>query len=589
MLSRTKYRFVAAVSGLVLCLASMASAEAPICLIKGGNTSAPTGTKCTTEKTAYNGTKTLITYDDGCSAPKAVDIMFQQEPGSASAVGGFQAALTYSTSEMSNPTCTLDPEGFFKDEAGLECPGTYQGTTPYVFGGKANISGDLWPAGNPNFILMRVSFGSFSIAEGATGTVSNFTSSAAKMPKVLDPGSSEIQTGRIDADVICTAPPFFVKQPTAISMTQDNINCGEDLTGTCDIEVKVTVPAMASGCENGTGSTVSCSTALPDGPGCTARTVTVTRTAPSAGAVGTADCGSGTTCTITDAGQSISSTPTAFNYSAVANCTGGAALAKSAFAGTPTNFACGEVPQITASVSTTSPLQGMPIKIVGTVTDGDTDTDGASALPTSVTLYYVSGTGAVKTVTASVTVSGTSGSFQVEIPGTDVVENQNIYWGVGTADATMGIEVFDPATFDKTDPITTAGTEHTILGTDIKVGTALEFAPGWLPYPNQMPFRAGGNQRLVIGFKINEISAVTMRIYTTDGTLIRQIENSSTDPETANNVCNWEKGCSWDGTTYTGKQLASNGLYIINIYAIGTGTNFANQTINYTKGIVVMK
>jgi hypothetical protein len=512
--------------------------------------------------------------------------MFQQESGSASAVGGFQASLTYNSSEMSNPTCTLDPEGFFKDEAGLECPGTYQGTTPYAFGGKANISGDLWPAGNPNFILMSVSFGTFSIAEGATGTVSHFTSSAAKMPKVLDPGSSEIHTSLDNADVICTAPPFFVKQPTAISMTQDNINCGGDpITGTCDVDVTVTVPAMASGCEDGTGATVSCSTALPDGPGCTARTVTVTRTVPSAGAVGTADCGSGTTCTITDAGQSISSTPTAFNYSAVANCTGGAALAKSAFAGTAKNFACGEVPEITASVTTTSPLQGMSIKIQGTVTDGDTATDGASALPTSVTLYYVSGTGAVKTVTASVTVSGTSGSFQVEIPGTDVVENQNIYWGVGTTDSTMGIEVYSPATFDKTDP-TTTGTA--IDGTTIKVGTALEFAPGWLPFPNQMPFRAGGNQRLVIGFKINE-TAVTMRIYTTDGNLIRQIENSSTDPETANNVCNWEKGCSWDGTTYTGKQLASNGLYIINIYAIGTGSNFANQTINYTKGIVVMK
>lgn len=587
MLSRTKYGFFVAVSGLVLCLASMASAEAPICLIKGGNTSAPTGTHCTSEKTAYNGTKTLIKYEDGCSAPKAVDIMFQQEPGSASAVGGFQAALTYSASEMSNPTCTLDPEGFFKDEAGLECPGTYQGTTPYVFGGKANISGDLWPAGNPNFILMRVSFGAFSIAEGATGTVSHFTSSGAKMPKVLDPGSSEIQTGRIDADVICTAPPFFVKQPTGITLTQKNVNCGGDpISGTCDIEVKVTVPAMASGCENGTGSTVSCSTALPDGPGCTARTVTVTRTAPSAAAVGTADCGSGTTCTITDSGLAISSTPTAFNYSAVANCTGGAALAKSAFAGTATSFACGEVPQITASVSTTSPLQGLPITITGTVTDGDTAKDGASALPSSVTVYYVTGSGAVKTVTAAVTVTGNTGTFSVQIPGTDVIEKTDIFWGVGTTDKTMGIEVFSPATFDKTNP---AATGTKIDGSTIKVGTALEFAPGWLPYPNQMPFRAGGNQRLVIGFKINEIAAVTMRIYTTDGTLIRQIENSSTDPETANNVCNWERGCSWDGTTYTGKQLASNGLYIINIYAIGTGSNFANQTINYTKGIVVMK
>jgi hypothetical protein len=129
-----------------------------------------------------------------------------------------------------------------------------------------------------------------------------------------------------------------------------------------------------------------------------------------------------------------------------------------------------------------------------------------------------------------------------------------------------------------------------IDGDTIKKGTHLAFTTGKEPYPNQMPFRAGPNQRLLIDFAFNEIALITMRIYSVDGTLIRQIDSSTETPANTDNVCNWEKGCSWDGTTYLGgTNFAANGLYIVNLYAIGTGAAFGGQTINYTKGIVVMK
>jgi hypothetical protein len=294
----------------------------------------------------------------------------------------------------------------------------------------------------------------------------------------------------------------------------------------------------------------------------------------------------GTACTTTDAGVTVGIAPTTYQYAGVTNCVGGSALPETAYQEAGGAHACGSLPQIaSAAVEGVSFLQGQPITIKGTVTDDDTAKDGASALPTSVTLYYMSGSDTEwKTVTGTVTASGTTGSFTIQIPGEAVNEKQDIKWAVGVTDVTLGVAVDYPAGAVADDTLASS-----IDGNGILVGTALDFVQGKSPYPNQMPFRAGGNQRLVIGFKVNEIAAVTMRLYTPQGTLIRQIENSTSDPQDANNVCNWEKGCSWDGTTYKGTQLASNGLYIVNIYAVGTGANFGNQTINYTKGIVVMK
>ena len=131
---------------------------------------------------------------------------------------------------------------------------------------------------------------------------------------------------------------------------------------------------------------------------------------------------------------------------------------------------------------------------------------------------------------------------------------------------------------------------------ELCAGTRCAFVPGSEPYPNQFPFRAGGNQVLKIWFQINDVATVQTRIYSLDGMLVRHLDDSSDSLDTCSasapekcNQCNSEEGCVWDGTTYEGgSHFVSNGMYIVNIHAT-CHEAFPGGTIDYTKGIVVMK
>jgi len=82
---------------------------------------------------------------------------------------------------------------------------------------------------------------------------------------------------------------------------------------------------------------------------------------------------------------------------------------------------------------------------------------------------------------------------------------------------------------------------------------------------------------------------VTTRIYSADGTLVRQIEKQLPDSEANDNVCSWRKVVHGTAQLPGRQQLHSQRLYIVNISAMGTGQSFGGQSLSYTKGVVVMK
>ena len=575
-------------AGLMLGISIVAHAGTkPVCILKHDSSDISSGTPCTTAKNAHDGTNTLVNFDSGCTGGTySVNVVFEQESGAAETLVSFQTSVEYDSSELVTPTCTVDPEDYFSDElVSPECPATYETTRTYVYGAQANMFGDNWPDGDPNFRLMQIDFASLGITEGATGTLEFFGEVPSQVTRVTN-ADETINDENMNAEVICSTPPKKVKAPTGVSVTSTPQSGCTPTSGTADVTISYTAPTKV----------IDMGTSAEETPpsGC-AIGVKVNETSPTSAVIssGTTASSVSTTCTI-DGGT------TTYSYEVIGTCTGGGANDSDAVAATLSGgCVCGEKPVITSvkvnGVDYSSDpknygvFQGSDITFTGTVTDADTTLTELEA-----TLYYETaasasrsrGLAAATEVTADV---DSSGGFTLKLPGSAVSEDAAIYWAVGVEDPVLKTSVYKP---DDADPTSLDTTGSSIPTTAIQVGTYLWFAQGKEPYPNQYPFRAGG-QRLVVGFQINEASAVTMRIYSPDGTLVRQIEDSTQDPESNDNVCNYAKGCSWDGTTYLGgNNYVANGLYIVNIYAIGKGgdgTSFGGQTINYTKGIVVMK
>jgi len=167
------------------------------------------GTPCTDAVNAYDGQHSLIRFDS-CSGPQTVKVVFQQDPAHTSYVAGFQVGIKYDSNIFQDPACTLDPDGFFTDVAGVECPGVLLGYIPYVFGGKANISADPWPQSNPNFVLLNFNFSANSFAQNNIAELNFLSESAAKMTKVMDPNTDEIQDSLYPAHLTCGKGPIIV-------------------------------------------------------------------------------------------------------------------------------------------------------------------------------------------------------------------------------------------------------------------------------------------------------------------------------------------------------------------------------------------
>jgi hypothetical protein len=195
------------------------------------------------------------------------------------------------------------------------------------------------------------------------------------------------------------------------------------------------------------------------------------------------------------------------------------------------------------------------------------------------------------------------GTFTATIPGTYVVADQPVYFCLVARD-TNTAEGKWPAACDTTSVATLVSTSEVIPGANIIKGTRFTFVEGLEPYPNQFPFQPTPEVPLRIYFTLNDAAEVTAQIFSLDGTLIRVLPYDSTNPfsscSSSNpdkcNMCTqassdqWQKGCIWDGTTYEGgSSFVSNGMYIINIHAVCTGSAFRGSSFDYTKGIVVMK
>ncbi|HOY63767.1 MAG TPA: hypothetical protein PLS19_10520 [bacterium] len=229
-----------------------------------------------------------------------------------------------------------------------------------------------------------------------------------------------------------------------------------------------------------------------------------------------------------------------------------------------------------------------------------TDPEGGGI--TQLKFYYTNDPGSARisnTLTQLNLISSLlpNGDVTATIPGTAVKSGTDIYFAI-VAQSSMGLETSFPAEFDPEDAESIYINEDGMIsGDDIIKGTHFYFVDGNHPYPSSFPFRAGGDLVLKVFFQLNDTADVSARIYSLDGRLIRHLDSSTVSLSSCSasqpqycNMCNWQEGCVWDGTTYEGgNRYVANGMYIFNIYAVCKGSNFGGSTLDYTKGIVVMK
>lgn len=274
---------------------------------------------------------------------------------------------------------------------------------------------------------------------------------------------------------------------------------------------------------------------------------------------------------------------------------------------------CGASPVISstsASQFTATYVYNNPISLSFKVQDSDTAMSGLS-----VTYYYANSLTEIpgtKTESGARAIGGgvaakinANGTFTVTIPKEYVKVGVPIYLGIIASETTpMASPGVYPPGFALENDGTFAAAETAVISGDTII-EATSFAFSSDPYPNRFPFVAdndSANKLFKIFFSLNAPSHVSMRIYTLDGRLVRQIDNDTKkipwdsssgdcadEPSTCNR-CNYESGCQWDGTDYRGgNSVVGSGMYIVNIHAVANGDLFTGATIDYTKGVVVMK
>lgn len=621
-------------------------AFADLCVLKTGdytlsskyNLSTPTSftagteteTPCLDADSADGATDDSIDLEFSVGSDIEMDVVYQQDPTDQYRILLFNYVMFYDTTNMSiggasSGDCTPDPAGFFNDNmcifVGIPCCGDGtggDGSTPAVVNSYMNFAADKWPADGANFVLDQIVFANtFSQGTDLYDLTFEETGAAPTDVGVVVGGSDtcgifsgaekctdysvtlqDIMTSKLSI----TTPPCFIGAPTTASVTCVGnaasclANASDMSLATADVTLSYTVSTQSC------YETSTCDTASTTGScaGVTSANMGVNFTDLD-GTTALTNQQSGTysdTTTVGNGTNKPSYTLTGVHTTNGCNTCSGTKGTKTVTAATA--CACGDAPEIalTSTIDRTF-YEGSDIKITYSITF-DSDVDPTSSI---IKFYYTDDAtqNAVEytvTVATEMSVSGSVGTLTVSIPKTYVTEDVDILFGLIVQDE-IGLTGTYPTDFAVSSGKIASTTSSTILGSNIKAATAFAFDTGYEPYPNQFPFipAENGNNLLQIQFTLNAQSSVTMRIYTMDGRLVRQIDNSSTEIGTACtdencNICQWETGCQWDGTDYQGgNNLVGNGMYIVNIHAVAIGddNDFRGEVVDYTKGIVVMR
>lgn len=439
-------------------------------------------------------------------------------------------------------------------------------------------------------------------------------------------GATEFTDGCLEADIGYGAlPPCTTCQPTAPSIAFANP------TG-CDANPTTaqTVPTLTL-----TGSTCAASGATCPATTACASACSYTVTSGGAGVTGSPFAATTMVLPAVTVGSAVS-------YSVVATC---GCTAASALVVTGTARGCDAAPTLATSTltfngnaytsATAKYVKGGTIEVKGTISDAEHTANAADdALSSSkVYIYYAKASDGTMTLLGGAAIApNANGSFTGMIPANatrDLADGENFYIGIAVQDASVtdaSVKCFDAGGLQSGGTAMcnfvplgmkvganwstawTSASDPQIPSSQFITATSFTWQLGAEPYPHQFPFRAGqdaAGRKLLLRtyFRLSDQADVTMRIYSLDGTLIRVLASTAqplfacgecttgTCPSCGvENACKWDEGCVWDGTTYEGLgHFVANGMYIVNIHAVCNGTIFPGKTLDFTKGIVVMK
>lgn len=385
-----------------------------------------------------------------------------------------------------------------------------------------------------------------------------------------------------------------------------------------------TINFTGSTCQPESGTCGNAGTAITCG------TVTYSvRTGSSAGA----EVGTGNASGIALPAVAVS-TPVTYAVVAVSNSLGYTPVATNfVTVGPSTSPSCDQAPTVTPSTvkinniayndSSGKLVVGQNLTVTGTIADSDASDSNLTLA--KVFVYYGTNT-SMNAAPLQVTPTS-SGNFTATIPGSftsGFTAASRIRIAIVTQDKDGTGNCFDaagalqaagicatwpnaPSNFNPSDANTAQLVSIPFIqATAFEFGISSKDASGndiREPFPSSFPLRPAPHQSLRFYFKLSDTAAVTMRIYSLDGTLVRVIGNTvqpltcpaclpdQTCPVCAvDNGCKWDEGCVWDGTNYQGlDHFVANGMYVVNIHATCTGTLFPGATIDFTRGIVIMK
>jgi len=622
------------------------------------------GTPCTDADAADGSSDYLINITGNVGSELKLDVVYEQDPDNPYYVQYFQYQMYYDTNssdggsmELMTPTditspaddpCNPDPDGYFADTMNEAIPGLGLGTCDEGEDADGNVAvaqyyinfsdfaypiGDTYPDDYPNFRLDQISMdpSGYSASDTANFT---FSKSGARQTEIslkdmLDTGT-ECKIMQYSLPDDCGAGAFGLGFATSQARMSTRVTFAQPpcYVGTPSITTAATCQStVSSGCTDGSAAKLtfgygvpttcyadsSCSSTSTD---CGTYQVNISSGSGTGNVVKTATS-NGTFDSTTDGDPVYVSSTSTYTFTLYGSDSTGGCLdstnlscsgSETGTVQTSTSCECGEPPVISSPQEPTSVLRETSFDITFTLTDND------STIPSDIqSIYcYFTNDGGTTTyysdVTSTLSGSGSSGTFTCSPDDDDlddlVVADTTIWYGViaQDSDGMEGVYGTDSGTgtkFSCTNNTTCAWAAGTYgdIGPVIEA-TSFEFMDS--PYPNQFPFRASTDSVLKIFFRLSTEAEVTMRIYSLDGLLVRQIESSGDQvQETPNeectgdecNFCNYDTGCQWDGTTYRGgNDLVTNGMYIVNIHAIAKSNSlFPGATLDYTKGIVVMK
>ncbi len=596
-----RYIFHATILAITIMFGTAANAH--LCMLKNGDYTLTDAAVCASGA----GTTPLEAEFYSSDSEIELDVVFQQDATTAKTLSGFQAKVRFDPT-MANPAscnCHDSRPSITEAPPGEACDGdapqSVCGTYPVIWN---PISIANWVNLVDDFITVESGNYYTKVAQGALGKLTPntnllmqnlvfkniyaseqtaaYTFAFESFSNLYDDAYCEmlteacgcaVQHKGISTIINISSTPCFVRQPTlgALSCAGRAGVCSSDTDGTpADVSLAFTLP---TGCVTTLGGTTAFTP-------CNDIRVDVT---PTSGGAAVPKTSSPYTQEVT-----LNDTYVSYNVvGASSNC-----ISSNPVSTSSVKCRCGDPPVVTMQTLRPPFVENGAINVKFNVTDPE------SGGITQLKFYYTNDSG-TPTLTQLNLISMLlpNGDVTATIPGTAVKSGTDIFFAV-VAQSSGGLETSYPSEFDPSDPSSIyLSATGKINGSDIIKGTRFDFVEGNHPYPSSFPFRAGGNMVLKVFFQLNDTADVSARIYSLDGRLIRHLDNSTASLDACSvssphlcNMCYWQEGCVWDGTTYEGgENFVANGMYIFNIYANCTGQNFGGSTLDYTKGIVVMK